>query len=305
MQIIVIGGTGHIGGFLVPKLVELGHEVTVATRGRKPAPTGGAWAKVRLLTLPADAAAAFVARQKPEVLVDIVQSKATAYYEAMRGVVKHFIWCGSLWMWGPPGIVPTPEVRFGPPLSKSYQPRMDELCELQRRCRTDGVAFTAVMPPNIAGPGKVPLEMSGGRSVEVHRAHSRGEPVTLFEGCNTLIGPCDASDVAQGFWRAVESRDAAAGEFFNVGSPHALTSDQLAETFGDIYGVHIPVHYVPFEKFVGEVMPDAGANTHFLYHMCPDISKARTKLSYEPRHTSAEALARAVEWMRNEGLLPG
>ena len=165
------------------------------------------------------------------------------------------------------------------------------------------MAFTAILPPNIAGPGKVPLELAGGRSVEVHRAHSRGEPVTLFAGCNTLIGPCDAEDVAGGFWRAVENRDSAAGELFNVGSAYALTADQLAETYGDIYGVHIPVQYVPFERFVTDVMPDPGANTHFIYHMCPDISKARDKLGYEPRHTPAEALARAVEWMRREGVL--
>ena len=56
MQIIVIGGTGHIGSFLVPKLVELGHEVAVATRGRRAAPTGGAWEKARLLTLPDETA---------------------------------------------------------------------------------------------------------------------------------------------------------------------------------------------------------------------------------------------------------
>jgi uncharacterized protein YbjT (DUF2867 family) len=34
MKILVVGGTGHIGTFLVPKLVQLGHEVYIATRGR-------------------------------------------------------------------------------------------------------------------------------------------------------------------------------------------------------------------------------------------------------------------------------
>jgi nucleoside-diphosphate-sugar epimerase len=304
MRIIVIGGTGHIGGFLVPKLVELGHEVTVATRGRRPAPTGPAWKSVHLLTIPPETGPAFLAQQNPEVLIDIVQADATANYEAMRETVEHFIYCGSLWMLGSPQIVPTPEVRFGPALSKSYQPRMDELCELQRRCRRDDVAFTAVLPPNIAGPGKIPLELSGGRDLAVHTGYARGEAVTLFEGCGTLIGPCDAEDVAQVFWRAAEHRDAAAGEFFNAGSTHALPAPEMAEVYGDIYGVHLPVRFVPFETFVNEVMPEPGANTHFLHHMCPDISKAAERLGYCPRHTPAEALGRAVEWMRHEGMLP-
>lgn len=36
MKILVIGGTGHIGSYLVPRLVTQGHEVTVIAR--KPAP---------------------------------------------------------------------------------------------------------------------------------------------------------------------------------------------------------------------------------------------------------------------------
>ena len=39
MKIIVIGGTGHIGTYLVPHLVEAGHEVINVSRGqRQPVP---------------------------------------------------------------------------------------------------------------------------------------------------------------------------------------------------------------------------------------------------------------------------
>jgi len=304
MRVVVIGGTGHIGGFLVPKLAALGHEVVVATRGRRAAPSGGGWERVTMLQLPAgEGRAAALAEAAPEALIDIVQVDASATYAACRRRCKHFIWCGSLWMLGPPTVVPTPEVRTGRALAEGYQTRMDELEALRARAGRDGVAFTAILPPNIAGPGKVPLEMSGGRSIEVHRAHARGEPVILPAGCNTLIGPCDAEDVAQGFWRAAASRDAAAGEFFNVGSAHALTAPAMVDLLAKLYGVTIPIRPVPMEQFLGEVMPDSGANNHFRFHMCPDIAKARAKLGYAPRHTPESAMARAVEWMRREGLL--
>lgn len=303
MKVIVIGGTGHIGSALVPQLVQSGHEVVAATRGRRPKPPGKHWDRVKLLKLPADAAPAAVAEEACEALIDIVQAQATALYEALRGRCRQFIWCGSLWMLGPPAVVPTPEVRFGPALSEGYQPRMDELAALQRRCRKDGVAFTAILPPNICGPGKVPLELHGGRDPEVHRAHARGEPVTLFHGCNTLIGPCDHEDVAQGFRRALEAPQAAAGEMFNVGSAYALTAGQLVELFGEIYGATIPVRWVSLEEFCRDVMPDPGASNHFLYHMCPDITKIRGKLAYRPRYTPEESMRRAVEWMRREGLV--
>jgi len=39
MRIVVIGGSGHIGTFLVPRLVRAGHEVTVVSRGSRTAYT--------------------------------------------------------------------------------------------------------------------------------------------------------------------------------------------------------------------------------------------------------------------------
>lgn len=303
MRVIVIGGTGHIGGHLVPRLIEAGHDVTVATRGRRPRPDGKAWEQAKLVKLPADDPVAALAELPCDALIDIVQADATALYEALRGKCRHFIWCGSVWMLGPPTTVPAPEVRVGPALSEPYERRMDELCGLQRRCRRDGVAFTAILPPNICGPGKVPLEMRGGRDVEAHRAMARGEPVKLFRGCNALIGPCDAQDVAEGFALALEKPDPAAGEFFNVGSAYALTAAQMVQLFSEIYGVAIPIEWVSYEEFATRVMPDRGARNHFLFHMCPDISKARRKLAYEPRHTPEHSMARAVEWMKGQALM--
>ena len=34
MRVAVIGATGHVGGYLVPRLVRAGHEVVALTRAR-------------------------------------------------------------------------------------------------------------------------------------------------------------------------------------------------------------------------------------------------------------------------------
>ncbi len=50
MDIVVIGGTGHIGTFLVPRLVNSGHRVTVLSRGQgQPYQEDPAWNTVRRL----------------------------------------------------------------------------------------------------------------------------------------------------------------------------------------------------------------------------------------------------------------
>jgi uncharacterized protein YbjT (DUF2867 family) len=36
MRVVVIGGTGHTGTYLIPRLIEAGHEVALISRNRRP-----------------------------------------------------------------------------------------------------------------------------------------------------------------------------------------------------------------------------------------------------------------------------
>lgn len=111
MRIVVIGGSGHIGTFLVPRLVRAGHEVTVISRGSRtayaPSPE---WQQVRLVTadrVQEDAAGTFgdrVAGLSPDVVVDLVcftVESAAALVERLRGAAGHLLHCGSVWRFGP------------------------------------------------------------------------------------------------------------------------------------------------------------------------------------------------------------
>lgn len=307
MKVLVIGGTGHIGSFLIPQLVADGHAVTVVARGERPAPPDPAFEKVTLVKRAyerkGDAWPKFLASLDAEVVIDILGTNVPGVFEATKKTARHLIACGSVWMLGSARRVPVPPEEQSPCPFDWYGMRWRELNETRARAKADGVAFTGVLPPNICGPGKVPIDGQGGRSVEVHKAHARGEPVQLPENCNTLIAPCDASDVARPFSLAVRHRDAAADEIFNAGAPYALAAPRFIEALGEAHGSTIPIEYVPAEKFYTEVLPDVGANYHFKEHMAPDISKTRAKLGYAPEFTCEETLARAVDWMRENRLI--
>ena len=118
-----------------------------------------------------------------------------------------------------------------------------------------------------------------------------------------LIGPCDAEDVARGFFLSALQPEASAGEIFNVGSAYALTARRFVEVYGEIYGSTIPIEWMSWKTYAEEISPDPGSNYHFRGHMCPDISKIRSALGYAPRHTPEETMARAVDWMRREGMM--
>jgi nucleoside-diphosphate-sugar epimerase len=51
-RIIVIGGSGHVGSYLLPLLVELGHEVVNVSRGTaKPYKSHHAWDGIETVVL--------------------------------------------------------------------------------------------------------------------------------------------------------------------------------------------------------------------------------------------------------------
>lgn len=310
MRILVIGGTGHIGGFLSRMLIQDGHQVAVMTSGRTSVPADypdlgiSCHALDYRASLTDGSFRALLLKEQPEVVVDILQGETEAVYAAcVEAGVTHLVNCGSVWMWGRPKVVPTPEVPQTECPFEGYKQRLAKMQWAIARSGSEGLVVTGVMPPNICGPRKIPLEGRGGRSLEVHQAHRQGEEVVLpYPGTN-LIGPCDAEDVARGFFCAVTHREQAAGEIFNVGSAYALTAEKFIATYGEIYGVTIPVRYVSAKTFETEIMPEAGANFHFLEHMCPDLTKISTRLGYRPAYTPEETMERAVRWMFEVGLL--
>lgn len=299
MKIVVIGGTGHVGGFMVPMLVEGGNDVVVVGSGRTPLPEGEVWKQVEYLICDVRDVndKKKLSAVSAEVVIDMTGHIGNIYNE-MKGVVKHFIACGSLWMYGEPVVVPTPEETQNECIvSDGYAKRYAEIYELIEKSKVDGVAFTAIMPPNICGPGKVPIDLLGGRDIELHRGYKVGAEVVLPDGADALFGPCDAEDIADCFVKAVENRDNAAGQIFNVGSEYAVTATELVKVFEKIHNVEIPIRRCSWEEYIRSISPGIGYWWHFKAHMCPDISKAKRLLGYEPKYTVEQTLRRAVDWM--------
>lgn len=303
MKIFIIGGTGHVGSYMVPELVKQGHEVYIGTRGSTAVKSYSSTDGVTFLTCDSTNFESLkeLCSYNFDVVIDMPGS-AYNIWCAFADSVKHVIACGSLWMFGNPSVVPTPEVAQSECPFLGYARRFERIQQMCDESGKNGKAvFTAIMPPNICGPGKAPLECAGGRSIDVHKAHMAGKPVILPDGPECIISPCHAADIAQLFILAVNNREAAAGQIFNAGAEYGLTASQLVKVYSDIYGVEIPIERVSWEKYRDEINPDIGHWWHFYAHMLPDISKAKRLLGYKPQYTPEQALATAVEWMKAEG----
>ncbi len=304
MRIFVIGGTGQIGMQLVPILLKQGHDVVVGARTNKVSGNSllegasyiacNSWDKECLKEI--------AKNEQFDVIIDF-PGTAWNVWEIFKDKVLHIVGCGSFWMYGRPHTVPTPEVAQEPCVFDFYAKRYQHILDAITESKEHKAEFTAIMPTNICGPGKIPLDTSGGRDIEVHKSNMRGEMVYLPEGPEVLLAPCDCYDLAMLFALAVNQREKAAGQIFNAGTAYALTATQFVQTMGDIYGVNIPISYVSWKDYTETYNTEMGAWWHFYAHMYPDITKARTLLGYEPKYTPEQTLHRAGEWMRLEGLL--
>ena len=304
MKILVIGGTGHVGEFLVPMLIKSGHDVYVGTRGSTKPQNKDNFDGAKFITVDATDNDSLVALKQYE-FDTIVEFPGKVYnvWQVLKDSVSHIVACGSLWMFGYPKVIPTPEIAQNEVLFSGYNKRFAEMQIMLSESGKYKAVFSAVMPPNICGPGKTPIDQYGGRSVEAHKAMQRGDKVYLPSGAEALIGPCDAEDLARLFALVVENRQKSQGEIFNGGASYSLTATEFIKAYANIYGVDIPIEYVSWEYFTTKVSPDLGGYWHFYAHMLPDITKARKLLGYEPQYTPEQTMQRAVEWLKKENLI--
>jgi NAD(P)-dependent dehydrogenase (short-subunit alcohol dehydrogenase family) len=118
-RVVVIGATGHIGSYLVPRLVRAGHEVIALSRGaREPYHPSAQWASVSRVSVDRDAedaAGTFggrIADLRADVVMDLICFTADSARQlagALRPSRPLLIHCGTIWVHGPALRVPVTE----------------------------------------------------------------------------------------------------------------------------------------------------------------------------------------------------
>ena len=94
-RVVIIGGSGHVGTYLVPRLVAAGHDVVNISRGaRQPYTPNAAWDSVETVMIDRDAAEAAgdfgetIAALNPDIVIDMIcftLSSAEHLVAALRG----------------------------------------------------------------------------------------------------------------------------------------------------------------------------------------------------------------------------
>lgn len=259
MKIVVIGGSGHIGTFLIPPLVRAGHEVVNITRsggtGYHHAPEWERITQIKADREQQDTDGTFgetVLAQEPDVVVDLVcftVESAMAMITALRGKVQHYVFCGSIWRAGISEILPISEDDATEPFSDYGIGKHQIARILKEETANGGLVATTLDPGHISGPGWVPIGPTGHLDVGVWRTLSAGEPLSIPGLGTETMAHVHADDVAQAFELAVTRRDAAAGEDFFITAADALNVRGYARLGASWFGKEALLRSVSWEEF--------------------------------------------------------
>jgi len=305
LRTVIIGATGHIGTWLVPRLVHEGHEVVAVSRGtRRPYHDAPEWQSAEQVTMDRAAAerdASFgnaIAALRGDSVVDLIcfhEDSATHLVNALRGRVEMLVHCGTLWVHGVPRERPYDESVLREPFG-DYGIRKSRIERFLLDAAAGGFPATVLHPGHITGPGWAPINPVGHLDTRVFDALARGDRITLANDGLATLQHVHADDVAQAFARALSHREVAIGEAFHIAAAEPVTLRGYAEAAAGWFGKEAHLDFLPWDEWrltVGE-RDAALTRDHMLHSPHASIDKARRLLGFEPRYTALAAAREAV-----------
>jgi nucleoside-diphosphate-sugar epimerase len=313
MRTVIIGGTGHIGTYLVPRLIYAGHEVIVISRGgHQPYQPDSAWQSTRLVTVDrgeTEAGGQFsqlVKAMEPDVVIDLIcytVDSARLLVEGLQGHVKHFLHCGTIWKHGPATEVPLAEEAHTEPFGEYGIRKAAIERYLLDAARRTGFPATIIHPGHISGPGWRPINPQGNLNPAVFEKLAKGEELQIPNFGLETVHHVHADDVALAFECAINHWNTSVGEAFHAVSPAALTLRGYAQSIARWFGQEPNLRYVPWEEWRTTVSKEDAEATfdHIAHSPSASIAKAQRLIEYQPRYTSLQAIQEALRSMIERG----
>ncbi|MBD8064623.1 NAD(P)-dependent oxidoreductase [Devosia sp. PTR5] len=314
-RVVVIGATGHIGTYLIPRLVQAGHRVVAVSRGTaKPYVAHPAWAEAETVNL--DRAALekqgdfgrTIADLRAEIVIDNIcftLESATQLAEALMGRVQQMIHIGTIWTHGFSEVVPTPEDVTKRPFGDYGVHKAAIEAYLLDLARRQGFPVTILHPGHIVGQGWSPLNPAGHFDNTAFQTLARGEELALPNLGMETVHHIHADDIAVLAMLAMAHWRAATGEAFHAVSPGAVTLRHYAEAMAHWFGQEPNLAFLPWAEWKARQKPENAAATweHIARSPNCSIEKGRRLLGYAPRYSSLAAVQESVAWLRDNGRL--
>lgn len=305
-KILVIGGAGYIGAYLVPQLVATGRQVTVMGRSPFPRhefPTGvdyvsGDFAQPELISRLLDThqevihlAYATVPNTSFEnPLADLLQNlppTVQLFSEVADREARLVLVSSGGTVYGEAHELPIRETHRTKPISPYGVTKLTLENYAYLYAATHGLKFVCVRPSNAYGIGQRPFVGQGFISTAIASA-IRGIPIKIFGRHGTVRDYLYASDLASGIVSALELGHLS--ETYNLGSGIALSNQEVVDAITPLMrdiGCDVRVENLPERAF------DVKANVL-------DSTKLQTDTGWRPQTEFHEGIVATRDWLRRQ-----
>ena len=325
--ILVTGGWGHLGRYLVVRLAAEGHRVRVLTRAShrdNPRPTDAGEEvffgdirddkAVSRAVAGADSVVHLVAnfRRAGTDAKEAYSINVEGTLNVLRATVAHetprLIHCSTIGVHGDVQDIPADEDSPFNPGDKYQETKLIAERKVWEVAEKAGLAATVIRPVAIYGPGDR-------RLLKLFRMIKKGWFLRVGNG-KTLYHPAYVDDVVEGFVLALTSERAIGGTFI-IGSDRYLTLNELATAIARELGVKLRTVQLPSRAMeiaatiCENVCPRVGLEPpihhrrlgFYSSNRAFSVEKAKTILGYRPAVSLAEGLHRTASWYRDHGWL--
>ena len=308
MRAVVTGGAGFLGSHLCDLLIEKGWEVLCLDNLVTGSDTNVSHllghARFRFVRQdvtryievpgPVDAVLHFASPASPpdylKLPIQTLKVGALGTHNSLGLALAKkakFIQASTSECYGDPEVSPQPETYWGrvnPIGPRGVYDEAKRFAEALTMAyhRSHGLDTRIARIFNTYGPR---MRLNDGRALPnfLYQALS-GEPITVYGDGKQTRSFCYVSDLLDGIYRLLESNE---HEPVNIGNPHEITILEFAERVRSLVGATTPIVFRP--------LPQDDPKQR-----CPDITKARRILCWEPKVDLEEGLKRTYESFRQK-----
>lgn len=308
MKAVIIGGCGHIGTYLVPKLVRGGYEVVNVTRGTSsPYKKDSTWNQVEHRKIDRESEekngtfGKKIAELNPDIVIDLISFHADSTRQITEALkltnLSQYLYCSSIWAHGHATAVPATEDLPRHPIEDYGIQKAASESYLHEQCRLNGFPETVVMPGHITGAGWNCINPTGNLDPMIFQKIGRGEEIMIPHMGMETIHHVHADDVAQVFMNAIIHRGQAIGESFHAVAPYAMTLIGFAEAMYDWFGTERKISFLPWKEWCEYTAAEnfiKSTYSHVAHSDNYSIEKGRRLIGYQPRYTILQAVEESV-----------
>ena len=315
MKVVVTGGCGHIGTYLVPMLIHAGYDVVSITRGNsKPYEYDPAWEKAETVQMDRTKEPDFaekIAAMDPDIVVDLINfdlKDTIAMADALKkSNCSHYLFCSSCWAHGRAQVLPfDPDDLKKEPLDEYGRQKFASETYLKELYRREGFPATIIMPGQISGPGWTIMNPWANKTVLPFQKIADGEQIFLPNFGMETLHHVHGYDVAQCFFQAITHRSQALGEAFDAVSGGSITLYGYARMMYEFFGKEPKIEFLPWKEwcdYVGDPKECEDTYYHITRSGFYTLEKEKRLLDYQPRYTNVDTIKIAVQSYVDRGLI--